>query len=350
MSANDIELFDKVLFLGPDMRGHGGIASVLMAYERELPVFHFLPTNSPKGALAGLGVVFKTMLKMPLYRIKGRSIAHIHFTMQKSWPRKRVVAKWAKLLGYKVVMHCHTANIDSVLQKGKAMGDVLNQYSHTIALAKYWKNIFDNNLGCKNTTIVPNIVVPLKSSPMPPCDERHPLTFLFLAVLSDHKGIWELVDACRQLKKSERNSWRLLVAGSGDVARFRDMVTLYGLDEHIEYLGWVSGDEKSSAMSKSHVVILPSHREGLPITILEALSQHRGVIATPVGGVPEIIQDGISGQLVQVKDVDGIARAMQYYIDHPEKAAEHGQIGSSILNRFTPQVVITALQKIYSQL
>lgn len=342
-------VFDSVLYLGPDIAGHGGMASLLAAYKRELPVFHFLPTNSPRGTLPGLAVLAKTLVRIPLERMRGRRIAHIHFTMQKSWPRKKVVAAWCKLLGYKVVMHCHSSS-ESMMAKGKAMGRVLNRYDHTIVLANHWQKLFRSELGCQRTSIVPNIVVPLKPSPFPACDSEHPFTFLFLAVLADNKGIWELIEACSRLRDSEANSWRLLVAGSGNVDRLKELIARYNLEDKVEYIGWLSGDGKSDAMSRAHAVILPSHREGQPITVLEGLSAQRGVIATPVGGVPEVIDNGVSGLLVEVGNVDQIAAAMQHYIDHPAKAAEHGRAGSQCIANFTPATVERLLEEIYKSL
>lgn len=349
----DTHLFDEVLFLGPDMDGQGGIASVLKAYKRELPVFHFLPTNSPAGTLPGLFVVAKTIVKMPFERLRGRRIAHIHFAVKRSWPRKIFLAHWAKLLGFKVVMHCHSGAFkDFSARKGyDSVGRMLNRFDHSVVLSEYWKDFFEHELNSRHTSVVPNIVDCISVAGAPACDAEHPFVFLFLGKIVRNKGVFELIEACRRLHDVATHGWQLLLGGEGeDFEAVREQIELAGLSDRIQLLGWIGGNAKLEAFGSSHALILPSHYEGVPICVLESLAIGRGVIATPVGGVPEIIEDGISGQLVGVKDVDGIARAMQYYIDNPDKAADHGQIGASILNRFTPQAVISSLQKIYSEL
>lgn len=349
--AND-NIFDQVLYIGPALEGKGGMSAVLKAYQHQLPGFAFLPSNSTKGTLAGLVSLVGTLLRMPLKRMKGKRIAHIHFASRKSYARKRLIANWAKLLGYKVVMHCHGAEFAEFAREAGVdnIGSALNKYSHVIVLSDYWEDYFKNTLHCSKVTIVPNIVVPLKPSDMPKCDSSHPFTFLFLAAINDRKGIWDLLEACAKLHDADGHGWRMIVAGAGDDKRLVETIDKLGLNDKVKFVGWISGEKKSEIFAETNALILPSYNEGLPLTIIESLSLARGVITTPVGGIAEVIHDGETGLMVTPGDIDAIAKAMQQYIDNPALADAHGQAGKKAVSGFTPQAVAERLKKIYSSI
>lgn len=345
-------IFDQVVYIGPALEGKGGIAALLSAYKRFWPQFHYLPSNSTQGTAAGLLTLVKTMAKLPVERLRGRRIAHLHYCANKSWTRKHLLARWAKLLGYKVVMHCHSGGFaDFCKRKGEAViGAKLNAFDHVVVLSDYWKQYFTDSLDCRNVTAVPNIVEPLSPSPMPPCDAGHPFTFLFLGSINPNKGISEMIQACSQLHDAPDHGWQLLIGGVGDTDSLRADIERLGLGDRIQLLGWVSGADKERAFARSHALLLPSYFEGLPMCVLEAQALKRGVISTPVGAVPEIVTDGQSGLLVPVKDVSALTRAMQRYIDHPELAARHGDAGHATAERFTPEAVRSMLAELYNKL
>lgn len=344
----DKEIFDRVLFIGPSLNGGGGMAALLKAYRRVLPVFHFSATNSPKGTLRGFIPLILTMLRLPVERLRGRRIAHIHYTVKRSWPRKWMLGKWASLLGYRVVMHCHSGAMANFCRKRgeRRIGHILNGFDHSVVLSQGWKKYFTDTLGVDNVTAIPNIIEPIAPSPTPPVDDKHPFTFLFLGTITENKGIFELLEACGRLT----GNWRLLVGGTGDMDRFNADLDRLNISDKVEYLGWVGGPHKDEAFARTHALILPSHYEGLPMSILEALSLKRGVIATPVGAITEVIENNESGQIVEIKNIDQIARAMQNYIDFPNTAQQHGTKGSKITSHFTPEAIITLLKEVYKTL
>ena len=96
--------------------------------------------------------------------------------------------------------------------------------------------------------------------------------------------------------------------------------------------------------------ILPSYNEGLPIAILEAMSYKHPVISTPVGGIPEVIENGENGLLVKPGDTAAIADAVRFYIINKEKIAEHGAHAYEIVKDFFPEKVFSDLDGIYQAL
>jgi len=83
-------------------------------------------------------------------------------------------------------------------------------------------------------------------------------------------------------------------------------------------------------------VVLPSHSEGFPFVILEALAMGKSVIATSVNGVPEVIEHMKTGLLVKARDVSGLASAIESLLEHPERAMQLGMAGRAVVQaRFT---------------
>mgnify|MGYP001566044338 FL=1 len=79
------------------------------------------------------------------------------------------------------------------------------------------------------------------------------------------------------------------------------------------------------------IVVLPSHSEGFPFVILEALAMGKPVIATSVNGVPEVIEHMKTGLLVKALDVAGLAGAIRSLLEHPERAMQLGNAGRAVV-------------------
>ena len=89
------------------------------------------------------------------------------------------------------------------------------------------------------------------------------------------------------------------------------------LDEMVKFVGWVSGDAKSKILSTTDILVLPSYYEGLPISVLEAMSYAMPVITTPVGGIPEVVTDGVEGTLFTPGDKASLTQTIDTYIENP---------------------------------
>jgi glycosyltransferase involved in cell wall biosynthesis len=136
--------------------------------------------------------------------------------------------------------------------------------------------------------------------------------FLFLARMVDVKGPLELVRAFARVQEKYPNA-RLILAGDGpalgDVTR---MVSELGLEESAYLPGYVKGDDKVRLLSESDVFVLPTrHGEGCPVSLLEAMAAGLAVITTPVGGIPDIIEDGRNGLLIGSTEPEKIAEALE---------------------------------------
>ena len=136
---------------------------------------------------------------------------------------------------------------------------------------------------------------------------------LFLGWLDREKGIFELLEACRRLVGRQR--FTLDLAGEGNSsAEVRVLVARYDLTEQVRFCGWLRGTDLLQALSEADVLVLPSWAEGLPNAMIEAMAARLAVVVTRVGAIPELITDHHSGLLVEPRDIDSLARALDEII------------------------------------
>lgn len=342
-------VFDKVLFIGPDINAKGGIASVLASYKKNFAPFHYLPTNSDKGKIPGYLNTVLCLVRMPFRRLAGRKILHVHYASGKSWYRKQIIMAWGRFLGYKIVAHCHSGEFKEFSKKtgyGK-IGKALDKAVANIVLSKSWKDFFTNNLKAGNIWIINNIIS------RPPEIKEHiaksQVTFLFLGEIWERKGVFDILEAVKKLKTQGYN-FKVILGGKGEVEKLRSEISRLGIDDYIEFRGWMNAEQKNNAFNESDVLLLPSYAEGLPISILEAMSYGRGVLSTPVGGIPEIITYGVNGFLITPGNRDEIKDAMLEYIKNPQLASLQGQKSLNIISHFYPETVGAQLSKMYSDI
>ena len=146
----------------------------------------------------------------------------------------------------------------------------------------------------------------------PTTEPPGPPTAAFVGRLLDDKGIRTLV-AAHQLVREQEPEAQLLIAGAPDPANPTSV-------SHQEALSWNSApgitwlgqvDDIANLWARAHVAVLPSRREGLPLSLLEAAACGRAMVATDVPGCQEIAIAGKTGLLVPVDDARALANAMQ---------------------------------------
>jgi len=119
---------------------------------------------------------------------------------------------------------------------------------------------------------------------------------------------------------------RLIIAGEGPSrTSLENQVTDLGLAHSVEFIGWVPPDGIPALLNGATMVVMPSHREGLPSVALEAALMARPVVATRVGGLPEIVLDQKTGLLVAQDDHEALAQAIMFLLNHPGTAVAFGE-------------------------
>lgn len=347
----DKELSRSVLFLGIDYRrSKGGIPDVERYHSQFIDPYKFIGTSVDgsklmKSAYAALGLA---KLAWRLATDREIKIVHVHGCSDNSFWRKRMFIRLAKLYGKKVVYHMHGGGFKVFSFKHKeAVQALLDKCDVLAVLSPSWQTFFSENFQPPRMEIVPNGIMPPNEIPIPPHDG---IRMLFLGKINTEKGVYDLIEAVAEQQDRYRGRLKIEICGVGEVDEMQRRAKEAGVDDIIAYGGWVAGEEKARKLAECDAFILPSHFEGVPVCILEAMSYGKPVIATRVGGIPDIITDGENGLLVPPSDRQALTKALDYVVDHPAELRQMGAASLPRIDAHLPQSVSSSLEKIYRSL
>ncbi len=163
-----------------------------------------------------------------------------------------------------------------------------------------------------------------------------------------HKDYPNFIQASYLLKK-EFPFVKFVIVGEGPLEReIKHLVKEKNLEKDFYFLG--ERKDIPNVLASLDVFVLSSSIEGSPAVIKEALAMEKGVVATKVGGIPEIIEDRKEGLLVESGDSLSLKEAILYLLKHPQKAREMGKRGrEKVLKKFSPEELAFSTLKIYQQ-
>ena len=169
------------------------------------------------------------------------------------------------------------------------------------------------------------------------------------ATLTRRKGHKYLFEALRTLKERFPRI-RLLVAGEGPKEReLRELAASLGLEKEIIFLGFHR--DMPQLLNTLDIFVLASLTEGLGVALLEAACAGRPIVATSVGGIPEIIKDGETGLLVPPADSRSLAEKLAHLIEHPEQGRRLGANASAFVReRFSVERMLESYIHVYAEL
>jgi glycosyltransferase involved in cell wall biosynthesis len=155
-----------------------------------------------------------------------------------------------------------------------------------------------------------------------PAEQSDRPYILCVARLHPVKGHDLLLKAFRILKDTDTTGCRLILVGSGELeGEIRSQVAALGLENDVQLAGYIPLEGILKLIRNALFTVLTSRSEGLPLTIIEAFAVGRTVVAADVGGVSEIVKDGVTGLLARPGDPEDIALKMQWMLAHPEERA-----------------------------
>jgi glycosyltransferase involved in cell wall biosynthesis len=205
--------------------------------------------------------------------------------------------------------------------------------SHVFCQAKTWQKFTIDTLGFKEeqTSIIHNWsatdeLLELGANRILSSNSSCTTTVLFLGWVEKNKGIFELLESVRGLYRSF--NLRLLVAGYGLASQeAKSYVIEQGMQDCVQFLGWVEGKERQTLLGRSDILILPSWAEGFPNSVIEAMAAKIAIITTTVGVIPDLICNGQEGLLVPPKNVASLRNAIRLLLENPQLRMELAERG-----------------------
>lgn len=351
----DRKLAQHILTIGPDFTPpKGGIAQVLCNYQYYVFAegsFLFIANSCAgykiKKILNLLSSLIYTFFKL-LFNPKIK-IVHIHTASNFSFQRSVWFMKLALFFKRKTIMHIHGGGFKNYYEKSSSKKNFvrsnLKLCSSVIALSPQWKKTFEEDLDLNNVQVLDNIVPKAQRKNIATDDKLH---ILFLGLLSKEKGIFDLIEVMRLNHDKWQGKIMLHVAGNGESQLFKQYIK--ELDDIITFEGWVSGTNKIRLLNLCQIFVLPSYKEGLPISILESMAYGMPIIATPVGAIPSVVKNGDNGFLVPIGNLESLSVAINTLIDNHLLISKMGLKSLKKVQRFMPENVSARLTDIYLRL
>ncbi len=203
-------------------------------------------------------------------------------------------------------------------------GYILKKSDYIICQGKYWQDFFHTQFGIRyeKLVIIHNWIDPK------PYDSKgrkstQGLQVLFLGWVVKNKGIFDLIPVMEKMR-NEPVHWHI-AGGGGDYSQLEKTLTERDLWSEVTCYGWVVGEEKRTLLKEADVLVIPSYREGLPNVLLEGIASHCAIIASDVGAVSDIIQEGWNGFLIEPGNPDRIRIALSNYLKDPSMLKMHTQ-------------------------
>lgn len=348
------ELSSKILTIGPDYRRHkGGVAAVIRTLSQYFEDFNFISTYKEGSVFLKGFVFFKGLVKFFSILLFNRKIKiiHIHGASYGSFYRKWSVFCIGKLLfNKKIIYHVHGGGFQKFYENGnwvskKMINYFLRKADIIVCISLSWKEYFQHNHKTRNLIFLPNVIEYPKKQNFKMKGEI--ITFLFLGLISEQKGIFDLLEVIAKNKGKYDNKLKLLIAGNGKSEKLLGLIDKYETGNIVEFLGWVSGDNKIAALNKADVYILPSYIEGSPISILEAMSYGMPIISTNVGGIPELVKNNENGLLIEQGNLDQIEMALDFFVMNPGIIGTYGAVSEHLVQKHLPDSVLKQLIGMY---
>ena len=340
----------SIINVGPEWRSiTGGVSAVESQYSLIYkPWRHVVTAKGAANTLMKYLIFIKAVLTLFfLFLIDRRiRIVHVHGASYSSFARKNIVINLAHFFKKKTVFHCHGAKFKQFTANNRErVLKMLHKVDCVVCLSESWKEWFETECECKNVIIISNIIPEAKLSVgNKSCSE---LSLLFLGYLGERKGIYDLLDTLAQLKDY---NVKLYFGGNGEVEKVTARVYELAIENKAEYLGWISGEAKIDILNRAHVYVLPSYNEGLPISILEAMSYGLPIVTTPVGGIPSVVKDNENGFLVQPGDKEALQQAILKFVKQPALITTMGAKSTEKVKAYLPDAVEEQLKQMYESL
>ena len=282
--------------------------------------------------------------------------AHIHISTKGSFARKCLAVAIARDAHVPVILHVHSGGLFPSASRRSRLERLqsrifrwtLEASDAVVALTPSRQLRLQQEARISYSCVIPN-APDLDVLPARRPSARTPVV-LFLGHLYREKGVYDLLEAFSMLRASHPDL-RLVLAGEGREAEpLRSQAERLGLGEVVDLPGWVGPDQKATLLSEAACLALPSHTEGLPLVLLEAMHAGVPIVATSVGGVPEVVEDGVEALLVPPHDVAALSQALTCVVGDAALAARLSQgARRRAMAEYTPEALAARIGDVYRE-
>jgi len=261
-----------------------------------------------------------------------------------------------KFFRVKLVYHFHNKGVST--RQNQFTNNLLYRFvfnnTDAILLSKYLYFDIQSFIPETKIHICPNGISKLDKPPMPVDKKQNKIAnILFLSNLIESKGVFVLLAACSILLQKGISFKCDFVGGEGDInaSQFQNKVKSLGLTNHVKYLGRKYGEEKNKAFNEVDIFALPTLEDCFPLVLLEAMQNELPVVSTFEGGIMDIVEDNVTGFLVQPQNAQSLAAKLELLIQNSDLRKIMGKAGRQKYEQeFTLVKFETRLKEILNQM
>jgi glycosyltransferase involved in cell wall biosynthesis len=352
----------RILHVGPDPTRPGGMSAVLrdllnspLADTYHLDVIATYRTPRPLGRLLAFARALPSLARWCAGR--GRRLVHVHTAVRGSLYRKSLCVAVAKCARRPVVLHVH-AGAGDIHEFASRLGPIrirlfsaaFRAADRVLSVSTEGARSIEQIFGADEVLFVPNAAP--RVSPEPPLegggDRSHPVRLLYIGGFADPaKGGAALVGALPAIA-SIRARTEFTLAGPGVPPP--ELVALLAGDAGIAWAGWLDETAKERALNNCDVFVMPSLSEGLPVALLEAMAHGKAIVASAVGGITDVLTDGVDAVLVPAADNAALVRAVEAMIDDPGRRSHLAANARERAERLNREDVCDRIDAVYREL
>lgn len=350
-----------ILMLGmhPKSKAHGGIYSVVLVY-RDKGLFDRWPIRYLGTVTAGsvvskctaFIVAMSNYLRLILF---GKvALVHVHSASRASFWRKSIFMAVAFATRTPVIFHLHGGQFGRFYRRECGpirrwlVRSILRRVDRVVVLSSHARDLMRDIAPSARVVTIPNPIEVPRDRPIDSARAR--CSALFLGRITRAKGVHDLLSALAIVRRTFPEV-RLRCGGEGDIAAMREHARAMGIEDAVDFLGWVGGTDKERELSQTTVYVLPSYAEGMPMGVLEAMAAGAPVVATSVGGIPDAIEDGIEGFLVAPGDTTALANRIERVLGSIELQRTFAMAALDKAQRlFSAEKVLAKVEALYSSL
>lgn len=307
----------RICMLGTSPDSRGGIGTVVQGFTADIHLdeyeYHHIVTHRDRSAGAKLAIAGAAYAQC-LRKMSPRyfDLVHIHSAFGASFLRSVPFIRLASKRGLPIVNHLHADDWDAffgVASAGKRrlIAETYGKCDKVVALSEEWADTLSAILPEEKIAVLENFSPVFEKAFWPDRENR---TVVFMSRLEKIKGCDILPEICEAVVGRLPDA-TFLICGEGSMRdSLASELEARALGANARLLGWIDGARKIDILKQGSLFLLPSYGEGMPMCVLEAMGLGLPVVATRVGGVPRIVEDGENGFLAEPGDACSIANSI----------------------------------------
>jgi len=304
-------------------------------------------------------VTLQHIIKFPIILFfKKIEIVHIHTTDYWSFWENTLYVLMSKLFRKKIILHIHATAFNEFYNTGNRLvknliRTTLINSNKIIILSSRLEKTFIRLVSKNKLAVLPNVVIfnNFKIKSKNSKNRSEIIKVLFIGgEEAKRKGIYDIIKAIPIVIDNFEKNILFIFMGRCDIKKLSLICIKTKISNYVKFLDYVEEPEKIKILNLSDIFVLPSYAEGLPIAILEAMASGLPIISTFVGSIPNIIEEGINGFLIEPGNYLKLAEKIIKLSRDEKLRIDMGVINKQkIIDKYDVKILSKKLIQIYNE-